>query len=88
MQWPTQDQFNMVFASLKMFFGIFLLLSIVALAFMVAREGDKLQGVSNGDLQAVLTLLAAMGGGFTQWAFATHHHYHNGVDVTKEKEGK
>ena len=57
----------------KMVFGFLLLLALLVLAVMVAREGASLQGVNNTDLQQVLTLFAVMAGSFAQWAFATHN---------------
>lgn len=54
-----------------MVFGFLLLLAVMILAVMVARESQALQGVNNADLQQILTLFATLAGAFAQWAFSS-----------------
>ena len=73
MRWPSLDEFRMLL-------GLVMIIAIVLLAIIVARENAALQSASNGDLQMIITVLAALLGGFTQWAFPHHITKINGVE--------
>lgn len=53
----------------KWAYGFVLIVSLVILAIMVARESAALQSASNGDLQAILTIMAGLATAFGTWAF-------------------
>lgn len=62
----------------KMTFGFLLLISILVLAVIVARQTAEQQTVSNTDLEQILTLFSVLAGGFANWAFSGNKKDSNG----------
>lgn len=54
----------------KMGFGFLLLLAILVLAVIVARQSAEQEKIDNADLQQILTIFSVLAGGFAAWAFA------------------